>query len=85
MGRWVEVSRDARQRKGKERSRSAEVSLTYLRTYVTGSSYAVLSEVGRTTGVSLVGAHHGSEGASGHSFGTPPRGPAGTRQPRSLD
>jgi hypothetical protein len=35
--------------------------------------------------VSPVGAHHGPGGASGHSFGTPPRGPAGQRQSRGLD
>jgi hypothetical protein len=51
--------------------------VTYLRPYVTGSNDAILCEVGRTTAVSLVGAHHGPEGVSGHSFGTPPRGPAG--------
>jgi hypothetical protein len=49
--------------------------MTYLRSYVTGSNDAILSEDGRTTAVSLVGAHHGPEGASGHSFGTPPCGP----------
>jgi hypothetical protein len=35
--------------------------------------------------VSLVGAHHGPEGASGHSVGTPPRGPAGQRHSQGLD
>jgi hypothetical protein len=33
----------------------------------------------------LVRAHHGPGGALGHSFGTPPRGPAGQRQSRGLD
>jgi hypothetical protein len=35
--------------------------------------------------VSLVGAHHGPRDASGHGFGTAPRGPAGQRQSRGLD
>jgi hypothetical protein len=59
--------------------------VTYLRSYVTGSNDAILSEVGRTTVVSLVGAHRVPGGASGHSFGTPPTGPAGQRQSRGLD
>jgi hypothetical protein len=50
--------------------------VTYLRSYVTGSNDAIIGEVGRTMAVSLVGVHHGPEGVSGHSFGTPPR-PAG--------
>jgi hypothetical protein len=32
----------------------------------------------------LVGAHLGPGSASWHGFGTPPRGPAGQRQPRCL-
>jgi hypothetical protein len=63
----------------------AGVIVTYLRSYVTGSDDAILSEVGWTTAVSLVGAHHGPGGASGHGFGTPRRGPAGQRQSRGLD
>jgi hypothetical protein len=59
--------------------------MTYLRSYVTGSNDAILSEVGRTTAVSLVEAHHGPGGESGHSFGTPPRRPAGECQSRGLD
>jgi hypothetical protein len=31
--------------------------MTFLRMYVTGSNDAILDEVGRTTAVSLVGAH----------------------------
>jgi hypothetical protein len=50
--------------------------MTYLRSYVTESNDAILNEVGRTTTVSPVRAHHGLGGASGHSFGQP-RGPAG--------
>jgi hypothetical protein len=59
--------------------------VTYLRSYVTGSNDAILNEVGRTTAVSLEGAYHGPGGASGHGFGTPPRGPAGQRRSRGLD
>jgi hypothetical protein len=58
--------------------------VTYLRSYVTGCNDAILSEVGSTTAVSLVGAHHGPRGASGHSFRTS-RGPAGQRQSQGLD
>jgi hypothetical protein len=35
------------------------VTVTFLRSHVTGSNDAILSEVGRTTDVSLVGMHHG--------------------------
>jgi hypothetical protein len=35
--------------------------------------------------LSLVGAHHGPEGMSGHNFGTPPHGPTGQRQTWGLD
>jgi hypothetical protein len=59
--------------------------MTYLRTYVTGGNDAILSEVGRTTAVSLVGAYQGPVVTSGHSFGTLPRGPAGQRQSWDLD
>jgi hypothetical protein len=45
-----------------------------LRSYISGSNDTILNEVGRTTAVSLVGVHHGPEGTSGHTFGTPPRG-----------
>jgi hypothetical protein len=58
--------------------------VTYLRSFVTCSNDAILNMVGRTTAVSLVGAHHGPGGGSGHGFGTPPRGPAGQRQTRGL-
>jgi hypothetical protein len=61
------------------------VTVTYLRSYVRGSNDAILSEVGQTTAVFLVGAHHGPGGASEHSFGKPPCGPAGQRQSRGLD
>jgi hypothetical protein len=61
----------------------AGVTVTYLRSYVTGSNDVILTEAGRTTAVSLVRAHHGPGGASEHSFGTP-RGPAGQRQSRGL-
>jgi hypothetical protein len=54
--------------------------MTYLRSYVTGSNDAILNEVDRTTAVSLVGAHHGPGGGSGHSVGTPPHGPARQHQ-----
>jgi hypothetical protein len=59
--------------------------MTYLRPYVTGCNDAILNEVGRTTAVSLVGAHQRTGFASGHSFGTPPHGPAGQRQSWGLD
>jgi hypothetical protein len=62
----------------------AGVTLTYLRSRVTGCNGAILNEVGRTAAVSLAGAHHGPEGVSGHCFGTPPCGPAGQRQSRGL-
>jgi hypothetical protein len=62
-----------------------EVTVTYLRSYVTISNDAILIEVGQTMAVSLVGAHHGPGGVSGHSFGIPTCGPAGQRQSRSLD
>jgi hypothetical protein len=39
--------------------------MTYLRTYVTGSNDAILNEVGRTTAVSLVGAHQRRGGVIG--------------------
>jgi hypothetical protein len=55
------------------------------RSHVTGSYDAILCEAGRTTAVYLVGTHHGPGDALGHSFGTPPRDPAGQRQSRSLD
>jgi hypothetical protein len=35
--------------------------------------------------VSLVGTHDGPEGASEHSFRTPPHGPTGQRQSQGLD
>jgi hypothetical protein len=44
--------------------------VTYLRSYVTGSNDAILGEVGRTTAVSLVEAHHGPE-ALGHLLVVP--------------
>jgi hypothetical protein len=56
-----------------------------LRLYVTGNNDAILDDVARNTAVSLVGVHHIPEGASGRSFGTPPRGPAGQRQSHVLD
>jgi hypothetical protein len=59
--------------------------MTYLRSYVTGSNDAILNEVGRTTAVFLVGAHHVLEGVSGHSFGTPPCCPAEKRQSWGLN
>jgi hypothetical protein len=59
--------------------------VTYLRSYVTGGNDAILNEVGQTTPVSLVWVHHGPGGASGHSFGTPPCGPAGQWQSQGLD
>jgi hypothetical protein len=59
--------------------------VTQLRPHVTGSNDAILSEVGQTTAVSLVGAHLRPGFALGHSFGTPPRGPAGQHQSRDLD
>jgi hypothetical protein len=59
--------------------------MNYLWSCVIGSNDAILNEVGRTTDVSLVGVHHRPEGASGHSFGTPPSGPAVERQSRGLD
>jgi hypothetical protein len=62
----------------------AGVTVTYLRSYVTGSNDAILGDVGQTTAVSLVGAHHGPEDVSGHSFGTLPRGPAGQQQSWGL-
>jgi hypothetical protein len=37
----------------------AGVTVTFLRSHVTGSNDAILSEVGRTSAVSLVGTHHG--------------------------
>jgi hypothetical protein len=49
------------------------VTMTHLKSYVTRSNEAILAEAGQTTAVSLVEAHHGPGGASGHSFGTPPR------------
>jgi hypothetical protein len=63
----------------------AEVPMTYLRSCDTTRNDAILNDVGRTMAVSLVGAHHGPEGASGHSFGTPPRGSTGQRQSRDRD
>jgi hypothetical protein len=45
--------------------------MTYLRAYVTGTKDVILSEVGRTTAVSLLGAHQRPGVASRHSFGTP--------------
>jgi hypothetical protein len=59
--------------------------MTFLRTYVTGSNDTILNEVGRTTAVSLVGSHQRPGVASGHSFGTPPRGPARQRRSWGLD
>jgi hypothetical protein len=55
------------------------------RSHVMGSNDAILCEAGRTTAVSLVGTHRGPGDVLGHSFGTPPRGPAGQRQSRRLD
>jgi hypothetical protein len=63
----------------------AGITMTYLRPYVTGSIDAILNEVGQTTAVSLVGAHHGSEDVLEHRFGIRPHGPAGQCQPRSLE
>jgi hypothetical protein len=51
---------------------------------VTDSNDAILSEVGWTTAVYLVGAQPWPGGALEHSFGTPPCGPAGQRQSRGL-
>jgi hypothetical protein len=51
----------------------------------TGSNGAIFNEGGRTTAASSVGAHLRPGFAPGHSFGTPPRGPAGQRQSRGLD
>jgi hypothetical protein len=50
-----------------------------------GSNDAIFNEGGRTTAVSSVGAHLRPGFALGHSFGTPPRGPAGQRQSQGLD
>ena len=44
--------------------------------YLIGSNDTILSEVGQTVAVSLVGVHHGPEDALEHSFGTSTRGPA---------
>jgi hypothetical protein len=63
----------------------AGVTMTFIRTYVTGSNDAILNEVGRTMAVSLVGAHQRPGVESEHSFGTFPRGPAGQRQSWGLD
>jgi hypothetical protein len=63
----------------------AGVTMTFLSTYVTDSNDAILNEVGRTTAVPLLGPHQRPEGASGHSFQTPPRSPAGQRQSWGLD
>jgi hypothetical protein len=38
---------------------AGRVTVTFLRSHVTGSNDAILSEVGRTMAVSLVGTHHG--------------------------
>jgi hypothetical protein len=35
------------------------VTVTFLRSHVTGSNDVILNEVGQTTAVSLVGTHHG--------------------------
>jgi hypothetical protein len=64
----------------KKRPGTAGVTVTFLRSHVTGSNDAILTEVGRTTAVSFVGTHDGPGDALGHSFGTPPRGPAGQRK-----
>jgi hypothetical protein len=40
-------------------SQTSGVTVTFLRSHVTGSNDVILSEVGRTTAVSLVGTHHG--------------------------
>jgi hypothetical protein len=53
--------------------------------YVTGSNDAILNKVDQTTAVSLVEVHHGPGCALGHSFATPPCGPAGQCQSRGLD
>jgi hypothetical protein len=46
--------------------------MTFLRTYVPGSTDAILNEVGRITAVSLVGAHLGPRVALGHPLVVPP-------------
>jgi hypothetical protein len=45
--------------------------MNYLRSYVTGSNDAILNEVGRTTAMSLVGAHHGPGDGLGHLLVVP--------------
>jgi hypothetical protein len=59
--------------------------MTYLRPHITGGNDDILNEVGRTMTMSLVGAHQGPGVASIHSFGTPPRGPAGQCQSWGLN
>jgi hypothetical protein len=61
----------------------AGITMTPLRSYVTGSINAILNEVGQITAVPRVRAHCGPEGASGHSFRTP-RVPTG-HQSQGLD
>jgi hypothetical protein len=51
---------------------------------ITGSNDAILNEVRWTTAVYLVGTQPWPGGALEHSFGTPPRAPAGQRQSRRL-
>jgi hypothetical protein len=60
----------------------AGVTVTYLRSYVTGNNDAILNEIGWTTAVSLVG---GGASWTRRCVGTSPRGPAGQRQSRGLD
>jgi hypothetical protein len=55
-----------------------------VRPHVTGSNDAILNEGGRTTAVFGGGAFRAGF-VLGHSFGTPPRGPAGQHQSRGLD
>jgi hypothetical protein len=43
--------------------------VTDLRSYVTGSNDAIISDAGRTTAVSLVEAHHGPGGAKVNGCG----------------
>jgi hypothetical protein len=62
----------------------ADVTVTQ-QGHVTGSNDAILSEGGRTTAVSSVGVHLRPGIALGHSFGTPPPGPAGQLQSQGMD
>jgi hypothetical protein len=62
----------------------AEVTVIPHKDTVTGSNDAILNAVGWTTAVYLVGTQTWPGVALEHSFGTPPRGPAGQRQSRGF-